>query len=107
MGCNSWAPGALYWDTQDPYHYVRLANGAGDGGSAEADFDLLIVGGEDHKTGQAEDTGERHAHLLEWARRRFPIVEPPELAWSGQVMETVGGLAFIGRNPLARKTSSW
>src|SRR5437588_739475 len=39
---------ALYWDTPDPYHYVRLKNG-----EANSDADLLIVGGEDHKTGQA------------------------------------------------------
>jgi glycine/D-amino acid oxidase-like deaminating enzyme/nitrite reductase/ring-hydroxylating ferredoxin subunit len=92
-------PRALYWDTEDPYHYVRLASGRkeGDGDGA---FDLLVVGGEDHKTGQAADTGERHARLLAWARSRFPVVEPPDFAWSGQVMETVDGLAFIGRNPL-------
>ncbi|HEX8832715.1 MAG TPA: FAD-dependent oxidoreductase, partial [Abditibacteriaceae bacterium] len=33
---------ALYWDTLDPYHYVRIQNGD--------DHDILIVGGEDHKT---------------------------------------------------------
>src|SRR5207247_1455335 len=40
-------PPALYWDTLDPYHYVRLAPGRRE--------DHLIVGGEDHKTGQADD----------------------------------------------------
>ncbi|TIX35198.1 MAG: FAD-binding oxidoreductase, partial [Mesorhizobium sp.] len=39
-------PDALYWDTLDPYHYVRLQPG-------EGKTDFLIVGGEDHKTGQA------------------------------------------------------
>src|SRR5262245_26674567 len=38
---------ALYWDTGDPYHYLRLRRGGG--------CDVLIVGGEDHKTGQAHD----------------------------------------------------
>src|SRR5204863_8141496 len=38
---------ALFWDTPDPYHYVRLQDGAA--------HDVLIVGGEDHKTGQADD----------------------------------------------------
>src|SRR5437660_1138486 len=41
---------ALYWDTQDPYHYVRLQRVPADGGRGEQD--MLIVGGEDHKTGQ-------------------------------------------------------
>lgn len=84
---------ALYWDTLDPYHYVRLQHG-GDTGE-----DLLIVGGEDHKTGQADDAAERHARLELWARRRWPKCGDVAYRWSGQVMETVDGLAFIGRNP--------
>src|SRR5262249_42132993 len=48
---------ALYWDTADPYHYVRIHPGAGDG------HDLLIVGGEDHKSGQATDQWERFDRL--------------------------------------------
>jgi glycine/D-amino acid oxidase-like deaminating enzyme/nitrite reductase/ring-hydroxylating ferredoxin subunit len=87
---------ALYWDTQDPYHYVRLQgaqNRLGEG-------DILIVGGEDHKTGQADDTQERHARLETWARERFPMMEQTVFTWAGQVMETIDGLAFIGRNPL-------
>jgi len=93
---------ALYWDTLDPYHYIRL-QGLNNGGTIEGEqreCDLLIVGGEDHKTGQADDTQERHARLETWARERFPMMERVEFTWAGQVMETVDGLAFIGRNPL-------
>ena len=79
-------PAALYWDTADPYHYVRLHG------------DLLIVGGEDHKTGQEDDGYDRFAYLEAWSRERFPIGEV-EFKWSGQVMEPVDGLAYIGRNP--------
>ncbi len=85
-------PRALYWDTLDPYHYVRLQPGSG----AE---DVLIVGGEDHKTGQADDQASRHARLEAWARERFPMLGAVEFRWSGQVLETIDGLAFIGRNP--------
>jgi glycine/D-amino acid oxidase-like deaminating enzyme/nitrite reductase/ring-hydroxylating ferredoxin subunit len=77
---------ALYWDTADPYHYVRLAR------------DILIVGGEDHKTGQADDGMERLRRLEAWTRERFPI-GAVEFEWSGQVMEPVDGLGYIGRNP--------
>ncbi|HEV8336267.1 MAG TPA: FAD-dependent oxidoreductase [Candidatus Polarisedimenticolia bacterium] len=94
------APG-LYWDTGDPYHYVRLqrmTNGQPGGGAEERH--ILIVGGEDHKTGQADDTAERHGRLEAWARERFPRMGPVEYRWGGQVMETIDGLAFIGRNPL-------
>lgn len=85
---------ALYWDTLDPYHYVRLQSISGEDG----DYDLLIVGGEDHKSGQADDGAQRHARLEAWARERFPMMEGVEFRWSGQVMEPVDGLAFIGRN---------
>ena len=44
---------ALYWDTKSPYHYVRLQALP----ESESNGELLIVGGEDHKTGQANDAG--------------------------------------------------
>jgi glycine/D-amino acid oxidase-like deaminating enzyme/nitrite reductase/ring-hydroxylating ferredoxin subunit len=84
-------PRALYWDTADPYHYVRLA----DGSDSE---DILIIGGEDHRTGQDKNSTDRHARLERWARERFPIRDV-SFRWSGQVMEPVDCLAFIGRNP--------
>ena len=67
---------------------------------SEDRFDILIVGGEDHKTGQENDGDERFARLEQWTRERFPKVSEVEFRWSGQVMEPVDGLAFIGRNPL-------
>jgi glycine/D-amino acid oxidase-like deaminating enzyme/nitrite reductase/ring-hydroxylating ferredoxin subunit len=87
-------PTALYWDTLDPYHYVRLYDPTGDG-----EYDVLIVGGEDHKTGQADGPEEASFGRLEaWARERFPV-EGTEFRWSGQVMEPIDYLGFIGRNP--------
>ena len=81
-------PRVLAWDTGDPYHYLRIYQ------------DFLIVGGEDHKTGQANDSPERYARLEAWTRARFPQMGEVELAWGGQVMETYDYLAFIGRNPM-------
>ncbi|MDB4948921.1 MAG: oxidoreductase [Gemmatimonadetes bacterium] len=83
-------PRALYWDTGDPYHYVRLQET--DGGT------LLVVGGEDHKTGHEDDAEARWAALEAWTRERFPITSV-EHRWSGQVMEPVDYMAFIGRDP--------
>jgi Rieske Fe-S protein len=82
---------ALYWDTPDPYHYLRLQNLGED--------EMLIVGGEDHKTGQSDDAEERFERLEAWTRERFPTVKEVEYRWSGQIMEPVDGLAFIGQNP--------
>lgn len=86
-------PDGLYWDTESPYHYVRLEP------TKEKGKELLIVGGEDHKTGQEEEPEERWGRLEAWARERFPMLGPIEFHWSGQVMETVDGLAFIGASP--------
>jgi glycine/D-amino acid oxidase-like deaminating enzyme/nitrite reductase/ring-hydroxylating ferredoxin subunit len=93
----------LLWDTAEtadqekqtlgpiPYHYCRFAS--------DGRGDVLIVGGEDHKTGQAEDFEQRFARLEHWTRRHFPMVAEITDRWSGQVMEPVDGLAYIGRNP--------
>ena len=85
-------PACLLWDLEDPYHYVRVVRNV-DGG------DVLIVGGEDHKTGQDEVPARRFARLIEWARAHFPGLGDAKYRWSGQVMEPIDGLAFIGRNP--------
>jgi Rieske Fe-S protein len=84
-------PGFLLWDLEDPYHYVRIARAA--------DHDMLIVGGEDHKTGQADDMEARYRRLEEWTRRHFSVLGQVSSRWSGQVMEPVDSLAFIGHNP--------
>ena len=89
-------PRGLYWDTLDPYHYVRLHTARG----AFGPRDLLIVGGEDHKTGQEDRPEERWRRLETWARTLFRELGEVEARWSGEVLEPVDGLAFIGRNPL-------
>lgn len=87
------APDALVWDTLEPgYHYVRLQPGA-DG------QDTLIVGGEDHKSGEADDMPERLARLENWARAMFPDMGEVTHRWSGQVLEPSDGVPFIGRSP--------
>jgi glycine/D-amino acid oxidase-like deaminating enzyme/nitrite reductase/ring-hydroxylating ferredoxin subunit len=91
-------PHGLYWDTPDPYHYVRLQR-AEDNAGHDLDYEYLIVGGEDHKTGQAHDMAERFTRLEKWTRDRFPMIERVEYRWSGQIMEPVDYLAYIGKNP--------
>lgn len=88
-GC---VPDALYWDTLDPYHYVRLQEGAGE-------FDLVIVGGEDHRTGESNDGADRVLSLAGWARELIPDLRREVARWSGQVLEPMDYVAFIGRNP--------
>lgn len=98
---------ALYWDTLDPHHSVRLQTSASAGQATEdkcqRDYDLLIVGGEGHKTGQADSAENHYARLEAWMRERFPRVEAIEFRWSRRIMEPVDGLAFIGPDPLSPK----
>ena len=89
---------ALVWDDGDPYHYIRLAS--------DALGDLLLVGGEDHKTGQSPKSEQGlvqprkpHADLEDWMRARFPTAGEIVHAWSGQIIEPVDSLAYIGLNP--------
>ena len=82
---------ALYWDTGDPYHYVRLQS------ISRSKSDLLLVGGEDHKTGQFPEKGAPYMRLESWAREKFPMLGRVRYRWSGQVQEPADGLAFIGR----------
>ena len=91
-------PRALYWDTADPYHYVRLHEVDSRVDSAQLE-DILIVGGEDHKTGQEDDADRRFKSLEDWTRERFPMVRSIDFRWSGQVMEPLDYMAFIGKNP--------
>src|SRR6476661_1186207 len=91
---------ALFWDTADPYHYIRTQEVQAGPRGGQVDYDLLIVGGEDHKTGQHDDPDARLRCLEEWTRARFPAVKSIEYRWSGQVMEPVDGLGYAGRNPL-------
>jgi glycine/D-amino acid oxidase-like deaminating enzyme/nitrite reductase/ring-hydroxylating ferredoxin subunit len=85
-------PDALYWDTLDPYHYVRLQPG-------EGRTDYLIVGGADHKTGEANDADVRFEALEAWTRNLIPKAGDVAYRWSGQVLDTIDYAAFIGRNP--------
>lgn len=76
-----------FWDTSDPYLYLRVER--------LGDHDFLIFGGEDHKTGQADDPGECYRRLEARFRAQFPAIDITH-RWSGQVIETNDGLPFIG-----------
>jgi glycine/D-amino acid oxidase-like deaminating enzyme/nitrite reductase/ring-hydroxylating ferredoxin subunit len=80
-------PDALFWDTADPYHYLRL--------DPHRDYDYVIFGGQDHKTGQAGDTEACYRALERTLDRTVSQIEMTH-RWSGQVVETNDGLPFIG-----------
>jgi Rieske Fe-S protein len=80
-------PDALFWDTADPYNYLRL--------DPRRDFDYVIFGGKDHKTGQANDTEARYRSLETTLTQVLPQIEITH-RWSAQVIETPDGLPYIG-----------
>ncbi len=85
-------PDALYWDDDRPYHYLRLAK--------SDDPRLLIVGGADHKTGQADT--EKHARrLVDFVSERFSV-ERIEYQWSAEYFEPADGLPMIGPVPMMK-----
>lgn len=77
----------LYWDTAEPYHYLRVENQPGQA--------YAVYGGEDHKTGQATDNA-RLFSRLEHRLLGFAPAAKVDARWSGQVIETNDGLPFIG-----------
>lgn len=94
---------ALYWDTGNfntdpmlpPYHYVRIQK-------YSDDFDVLICGGEDHRVGLIKNEEvqeeERYSVLESWMRQYFAAGEVI-YKWSGEIIETMDSLAYIGRQP--------
>jgi glycine/D-amino acid oxidase-like deaminating enzyme/nitrite reductase/ring-hydroxylating ferredoxin subunit len=79
-------PDALWWDTADPYRYLRV--------HSESEHDVVILGGEDHKTGQGDPDGS-YRRLEDALQRLVPDVDITH-RWSGQVVETPDGLPYIG-----------
>lgn len=82
---------ALIWDTADPFHYVRTYRDMPDGPV------YLVAGGEDHKTGHPPSNGEPFRRLDAWVRQHFDVQGEAETRWSGQILEPMDGLAYIGR----------
>ena len=82
-------PEALFWDTRDPYNYLRIDRRRG--------FDYIVYGGEDNKTGQRKKPQTAYVRL--WQRLKKIIPEARvDHRWSGQVISTPDGLPYIGEN---------
>lgn len=82
-------PEALFWDTNDPYEYLRV--------DTRGDHQFAIFGGGDVKTGQEVDTEQVYQKLQARLSRLLPSAKV-ERRWMGQVVETDDGMPFIGEN---------
>lgn len=83
-------PNAVGYDLYDPYRYYRTheINGR----------KMIIAGGEDHKSGHADDTEQCFKNLESYLRQYFDIDEIV-YSWSSQYFEPADGLPYIGRMP--------
>ncbi|SFB82491.1 Glycine/D-amino acid oxidase [Halobiforma haloterrestris] len=82
------APEGMYYRTGKNYRSVRTHR--------DEDGRLLLVGGENHKTGQGGSTRERYRRLLRWARERFPVASVA-YRWSAQDYVPADRVPFVGR----------
>ena len=72
-------PEAVFWDTREPYDYLRIDRHRG--------FDYVVFGGEDHKTGQKRNTKRAYARLLARLKKIIPSARVDH-CWSGQIIST-------------------
>ena len=82
-------PIASFWDTNDPYQYLRV--------DRHGDSDYAIFGGEDHKTGQGKSTESRFRKIAAAFRKLAPSAKIDH-RWSGQIINSNDGLPYIGPN---------
>lgn len=85
-------PDSLFWDTNQPYHYISRYETPQLG-------EILIVGGENHKTGADINTSECYQRLEAYVRSHFEVESVP-YRWSSQWFESVDGLPLIGKSLL-------
>ncbi len=79
-------PNGVFWDTDEPYHYIRSATMSHE--------TMVLVGGEDHRVG-TDTEAEAFSELERYTRDHFPVRDVV-CKWSGQIMEPVDGLPYIG-----------
>ncbi|WP_254536119.1 FAD-dependent oxidoreductase [Halomarina litorea] len=80
-------PDGMYYDHSDPYRSLRPHRHDGE--------EYLLVGGENHKTGQA-DAAERYRRLAAFAREHFDVTDV-RYRWSTQDYVTTDRVPYVGR----------
>jgi glycine/D-amino acid oxidase-like deaminating enzyme/nitrite reductase/ring-hydroxylating ferredoxin subunit len=80
-------PGGMYITAEEPGRSLRS--------QPFEDVELILVGGEHHKTGQGVDTIEHYINLADFAYENFDV-EGIYYRWSTQDCMTVDGLPYAG-----------
>jgi glycine/D-amino acid oxidase-like deaminating enzyme/nitrite reductase/ring-hydroxylating ferredoxin subunit len=82
-------PEGMYYRSGDPYFSVRP--------QPNADESLVLLGGQNHRTGHGGSTIQRYRTLEREARARFDV-ESIEYRWSTQDYVSVDGVPFVGKH---------
>lgn len=80
-------PGGMYVTAEDPAKSLRSYTSDND--------ELIIIGGEHHKTGQGKDTNSHYEALMAFAKDHFDVVDIP-YRWSTQDCMTLDDVPYIG-----------
>lgn len=81
-------PGGMYISVEEPARSFR-SQPMEDGGQ------LVIIGGEHHKTGQSQDTSVHYNELLKTAKEIFKVKDVP-YRWSAQDYTSMDNVPYIG-----------
>ncbi|HVE99181.1 MAG TPA: FAD-dependent oxidoreductase [Mycobacteriales bacterium] len=82
------APKGMFLSTESPTHSVRT--------TPHQDGLLLIVAGEGHPTGRADDTEQRYERLAQWTQDHFEVDEIA-YRWSTQDYTSADRVPYVGR----------
>lgn len=81
-------PGGMYITAEDPGRSLRF--------TPYGDSELIIVGGEHHKTGQGPSTDTHYSNLAEFAQQTFEVTGMP-FRWSTQDYTTLDDVPYVGK----------
>jgi glycine/D-amino acid oxidase-like deaminating enzyme/nitrite reductase/ring-hydroxylating ferredoxin subunit len=88
-------PQGMYISAEEPTRSIRS--------HPLPDGEILIVGGEGHKTGQGGDTAERYRALERFAREHWDV-ESVEYQWASQDNESIDHVPYVGKlAPISRR----
>lgn len=81
-------PGGIYINAEDPARSLR--------NQVTDDGEIILVGGDHHKTGQGMDTTKHYETLMDFANNIFTVEDIP-FRWSTQDCMTLDGLPYVGQ----------
>lgn len=81
-------PEGMYYDPEEPYFSVRP--------HPVDDESMVLIGGQNHRTGHGDSTREHYRRLEQQARERFNV-ESIEYRWATQDYVAIDRVPFVGR----------